>query len=93
MVNAVIRLGKTKLIHTTGVIAPMATSTTDRDGNRVFTIDAHCEAHPDSVFLVGPLDFCMEFKRADIVRAFKIELDIRESLMTGVERFLETALA
>lgn len=67
----------------------MAISITDRDGNRVFTIDAGSTGCPGSVFILGPEGFCMEFNRADIIGAFKAEFGIQESLMTGIERYLE----
>jgi hypothetical protein len=69
----------------------MATKIVDRDGNRVFTIDANTAGCPGSVFITGPRGFCMEFTMSDLVSGFKKELGIVEVLEVGLDRFLQAA--
>lgn len=75
----------------TGVTRNMATQIIDRDGNRVFSIDANNAGCPDSVFVTGPRGFCMEFLKSEMISGFKKELGIVESLESGLERFLAAA--
>lgn len=66
----------------------MATPIIDRDGNRVFSIDANNDGCPGSVFVTGPRGFCMEFNMHEFVGGVKKELGIVEVLEVGIDRFL-----
>lgn len=69
----------------------MATRIIDRDGNRVFSIDANNDGCPGSVFITGPRGFCMEFDMSEFVGGVKKELGIVEVLDVGISRFLAAA--
>lgn len=69
----------------------MATRIIDRDGNRVFSIDANNDGCPGSVFITGPRGFCMEFAMEEFIAGVKKELGIVEALEVGLERFLASA--
>lgn len=70
----------------------MEVSLTDRSG-RVLRIDANNPGCPDSVFIMGPRGFCMEFDRETARVLMKEVFAIYEPLEYGLERFLESLQA
>lgn len=66
----------------------------DIEGARSLRIEANHRLLPDSVFLIGPNGFVMEFDRESLVRAMKIAIPYECCCGTDhdVERLLESSV-
>ena len=66
----------------------MSVKINDARGERYIVVEGDNERLSESVFIMGPLGFCMEFDRDTFLRAIKEEFTLIEPLEVGLERFM-----